>query len=164
MVKLYNPFEFFFSFLFRFFPFKPFTMVNFYNLWTLLFLQSRVKISSQPSKENSIYFPVSSLLILVMQSLNNFSGWVELGQVTTTAVSQPVRMGTAMWEFHLLFVQISSVVMLLLVVVVAVFVLGVTGEEVRYPLHLQNGLTLAGYMWKPKQDNKVRALVFISHG
>ena len=36
--------------------------------------------------------------------------------------------------------------------------------EFRYPLQLDDGVRLQGYMWKPRQENSIRALVFISHG
>ena len=51
--------------------------------------------------------------------------------------------------------------MLMWVWLVAGLVSGVC-LELRYPLHLETGVTLQGYMWRPKDD--IRALVFISHG
>ena len=54
--------------------------------------------------------------------------------------------------------------MILEVGLLVILLTGIISEEVRYPLHLQNGLTLQGYMWKPREEHSTRALVFISHG
>ena len=54
--------------------------------------------------------------------------------------------------------------MILLMVLNLYLVSRVTSEEVRYPIRLDNGLRLQGYMWKPKQESNIRALVFINHG
>ena len=48
--------------------------------------------------------------------------------------------------------------------VILILVTGIISKEVRYPLHLENGVKLQGYMWKPKEEVRTKALVFISHG
>lgn len=60
--------------------------------------------------------------------------------------------------------QSGKKVMTLEVAVVLFLVAGIISEEVRYPLHLENGLRLQGYMWKPTEEHSTRAVVFISHG
>ena len=40
----------------------------------------------------------------------------------------------------------------------------ITADEERYFLHAKSGAKLQSYIWRPKQGEPVKALVFISHG
>ena len=62
------------------------------------------------------------------------------------------------------FTEKTTVEMLVLLVLNLYLFCRVSSEEVRYSIRLDNGLRLQGYMWKPKQETSIRALVFISHG
>ena len=48
--------------------------------------------------------------------------------------------------------------------VILILFTGIISKEFRYPLYVENGVKLQGYMWKPKEEVRTKALVFISHG